>query len=362
MISDDTFGQQEMCSSTWRMHMQKTKKQHYVPRTYLEAFCVPGSHKLCVYDKVKQEVRRPRYEDVASQNCYYDIEIDERGRSIVVALLKAQGFSIRDDEEQLIEKLFAENIEPRFSKLLAVLRKGATEYTPFFDANCRILRPAEKLEFSMLLAYQYIRVAARRDSFLESSECLTQVLLDMNASADTVEKYRLDKERAKVMHARMILDTDNLQHTAALFHKLRWVLCVNKTPAKLWTSDSPIIPIPHVHNALAPQTGLASPGIEVVFPISPEAILIMYDSDHHGDIWPDLAFCATYSVNAVKHYNSAQIRSAVRTLISADDDFSFVAEEVQRCPQVLESPSVELHYGGRTYRPSGNSTHNSPLT
>ena len=52
---------------------QKKKKQHYVPQCYLEAWAMPGTHQINVYDK---ELRKPRVSnilDVASENYFYDI-------------------------------------------------------------------------------------------------------------------------------------------------------------------------------------------------------------------------------------------------------------------------------------------------
>ena len=31
--------------------MQKTKKQHYVPQSYLKAWAIPGTYQVHVYDK-----------------------------------------------------------------------------------------------------------------------------------------------------------------------------------------------------------------------------------------------------------------------------------------------------------------------
>ena len=41
--------------------MQKTKKQHYVPQSYLKAWAIPGTYQVHVYDKKTDN------EDVFSQ-------------------------------------------------------------------------------------------------------------------------------------------------------------------------------------------------------------------------------------------------------------------------------------------------------
>lgn len=331
--------------------MTKTAKQHYVPRTYLQAFCVPGSKKVCVFDKRKREMRENNYEDVASQRFFYDIKMQEADRETLVRYLQSWGFKLSDDEEQPIEKMFAKNIETRYGELLSILRKNVQEYSPYFDFNCRMLRPSEKIEFSLMLAYQFIRTSSKREDFLQMSDCLTQVLQDMGASPETIEEYSLDKERAKELHVGMLVDFDKLREMAALFHRLHWTLCVNKTEHTLWTSDSPIVTIPHVHDPILSMSGLACSAIEVALPISPDAVLVMYDDEYHKLTTPDLSYFRIDNPEIVKYYNSAQIRAASRTVISADGDFSLVDEVVKRSPGILNGPNVETRYGGKTYFP-----------
>ena len=52
--------------------MGKTKKkQHYVPQCYLEAWAIPNTHQIFVYDKKTSRDRKSNIIDVASENRFY---------------------------------------------------------------------------------------------------------------------------------------------------------------------------------------------------------------------------------------------------------------------------------------------------
>lgn len=46
--------------------MQKTKKQHYVPQSYLKAWAIPGTYQVHVYDKKTDNERVNSINDIAS--------------------------------------------------------------------------------------------------------------------------------------------------------------------------------------------------------------------------------------------------------------------------------------------------------
>lgn len=55
--------------------MKKVKKEHYVPRSYLEFFSCNNKSKINVFDKEKRIVRpNQNIKDVACENYFYDID------------------------------------------------------------------------------------------------------------------------------------------------------------------------------------------------------------------------------------------------------------------------------------------------
>ena len=77
--------------------MQKTKKQHYVPQSYLKAWAIPGTYQVHVYDKKTDNERVNSINDIASENCFYDINPNEIFSKEFLAALKVEGLSWDSD-------------------------------------------------------------------------------------------------------------------------------------------------------------------------------------------------------------------------------------------------------------------------
>ena len=99
--------------------MQKTKKQHYVPQSYLKAWAIPGTYQVHVYDKKTDNERVNSINDIASENCFYDINPNEIFSKEFLAALKVEGLSWDSDElSQGIEHTFATHVEAYFANIL----------------------------------------------------------------------------------------------------------------------------------------------------------------------------------------------------------------------------------------------------
>lgn len=98
------------------------------------------------------------------------------------------------------------------------------------------------------------------------SNCLEQMLREMNASDEVIERYTVKKDEEKSIQGNMILDTEHIYDMALSFKELTWILGVNKTQVEFYTSDNPIGMIPHVTNDFISMSGIKSEGIEVFFP------------------------------------------------------------------------------------------------
>ena len=91
--------------------MSKKIKEHYVPKCYLELWCIPHKNQVYIFDKNQEKSRINHIDDVASERFFYDLnltglfegEIERYG-------LKGIDLS-KFDENQYIENIFANNIE-----------------------------------------------------------------------------------------------------------------------------------------------------------------------------------------------------------------------------------------------------------
>ncbi|PEJ11504.1 hypothetical protein CN684_00635 [Bacillus wiedmannii] len=92
--------------------MGRVKNEHYVPQSYLRAFA-NKKEQLFVYDKVKKTYYISKVDKVAAEGKYFDLPLPE-------------GVSIPEvekmNEEQLIEKHFAEKIEGPYKRYLNQIR------------------------------------------------------------------------------------------------------------------------------------------------------------------------------------------------------------------------------------------------
>ena len=330
--------------------MQKTKKQHYVPRCYLKAFVIPGTLQVHVYDKVTKRPRINSYEDVASENYFHDLSLTEEERSIITEVLGVNEKCIDDIDVQYIEHLFARDIEPVFSNLLERLRSSADNYTPWYIKNCRILNIQQKIEFAFMLALQYIRTKGTRNRISDMLDCFQQAVEAGAASGKKEVWSKYLDVNVKDTHNQMLMDSDNVLQLALSFLKHKWCLFINRTGIPIITSDNPITTRAHVWNGPIAMGGIDSEGVEIAFPIAPNAILVMVDDNYHSLQIHDLAFIPM-DEEAVEYYNTMQVARAERCLFSPTNDFSVVDRILSKHPDLFDMPSMSLSWGGKVFYP-----------
>jgi len=342
--------------------MKKTKKQHYVPRCYLENFGVPGTYQINVYDKQSGSSRINSINDVASENYFYDVKFSDIFTEDLIKELNGIGVSIDNlDNEQYIEHYLAETIEGDLSKLLSSIINKVKSITPWYIQNCFFISEEQKLNLSVCLAVQYIRTKSVREGMLESSDCMQQALENMNATQKLKDSMIITKKDLKLIHGKMIFDTDNLFEMVKSFNSLVWILGINKTSKHFYTTDNPIGTKAHISHPFLSMGGLNSSGVEAFFPISPEIILIMYDGEYHKElINKDRMYWDNMVHENIEYYNSLAVMRSNRCVFSDNGDFALIEEMVKKNPMLFEnSNTTELHWGGNTYRPQKNSKKNS---
>lgn len=197
--------------------MQKTKKQHYVPRCYLKAFLVPGTLQVHVHDKATKRPRINNYEDVASERYFHDFSLTEEEHKILLKNLEAEGKSFNDIDVQYIEHLFANDIEPVFDGLLEHLRNAADHYTPWYIKNCRIFTLRQKIEFSFMLALQYIRPKGTRNHISDMIDCFQQAFEARVPNEKKEDWNKWLNVNVKDTHNEMLMDVDNILQLALSF-------------------------------------------------------------------------------------------------------------------------------------------------
>lgn len=330
---------------------QKKKKQHYVPQCYLEAWAIPGTHQINVYDK---ELRKPRVSnilDVASENYFYDINFT---KALTEEERQQTGLTEEElkvlSEDQFFENFFADEVEGDLSGLLKKVIANASQLTPWRQFNCYFISEDDKKELSCHLAVQHLRTKSTRNAIMEMSDCLSQMLSDMGASSKTIEDMSVTKDSAKLMHGRMMSDFGELISIAVRMNSFIWMLGVNKTNRTYLTNDRPVGTFPHVRNGFVSMSGIMSEGVEVFYPISPNLILIMFDREYHKQIEHiDRHYFAIEDPDIIDHYNSLCIQQSERCVFSVNDDFSLIHRMLKDSPNAINKPYISATWNGKTY-------------
>ena len=329
----------------------KTKKEHYVPQCYLEAWTSPPSKQVYVFDKRRDSFRMNNIEDVASQRYFYDTDpINLLSEEMILALMKANK-SIREDaDQQLIEHMLSIEVENFFKDYLKRIADAAAA-SPWTLKNCYFLSEYEKKLFSELLSIQYLRTKSIRNRLAESSDCLARVLKDMNFPDEAIDKWKMPESSVKVSHLKLLTSRKSLEEVAISFFSLTWLLLINKTSTKLYSCDSPIITLAHTGDALFPGTGLRSRGVEVYFPISPVCGLVMLDGEFHNMTMLDRRFVPCEDASVIQGYNTDQVIQSEECVFSQDGNWG-VAEKIRKeTPELLNQPRTALLWGGKKYYP-----------
>ena len=332
---------------------KEKKKQHYVPQAYLESWSVPDKHQVYVYNKMQRKTYLTGIDNIANERYFYDIDFTG---ILTEEDLKAYGISSCDpkhiDDGQYIENFFANRVENYFKQQLNSVIQRIAKMTPWEINNCVFMSPREKFLFSFHLALQFIRVKSVRNAMTDSADCLEQVLHDMGATQQVIDKYALPKSQLPFTHGQMILNQDRIEELSQCFFTLTWILQVNRTSQPFYTSDSPIGTKAHVQHPFMSMAGLKSKGVEAYFPISPELMLVMLDGDYHTSIKEfDRRIVELSDLDSVKDYNSRCILHSDTCVFSKTDNFSLIEEMLSKNPDILDMPHTVVRWGGKTYSP-----------
>jgi hypothetical protein len=299
--------------------IDRTKKEHYVPQFYLRRFCSSDGG-IFVYDKPLNKVFRANVRDIASDKYFYDMPAIDG----VVGM------------EQFVEKYF----HPIESETAAVLEKLVLELdSGTFDH----LSGEHRSTLSIFLVFQFMRTVEARHEIVQTIEKLEERLLrDFLATkhpevADKDFKVVLNEEEHASLHAEHLLNYEFVTEMAETISKHLWFIDVNETPLKLFCSDNPLVKQPHIRHPWRTMSGLASKGIEIVFPISSKYAIDIAE----GTVFASMAskdgqaIIIRESENIV-FFNSLQVRDSTRQVFCETGEFDLAKEMCRNHPELRE--------------------------
>jgi glycerophosphoryl diester phosphodiesterase len=308
---------------------QIVKKQHYVPQCYLRNFAVRD--RLFVLDQIKKSVYSANVKDVAQDryfNDFPDVFLSQEFRE------KAKA--------QVIEKDLAK-VESKFSQFLKLIIDclDDIEKNDLFDSVV-VLDEEEKINFSAFLMLQLVRTNTLRQETRHMFQSLVDLKEKMDrslANCNNPHQFSLPSrdrgidfndliknsvdEDSIAQHLLLIsdaLDRGTNSEIAQTLSNHIWLFRVNSTPIPFWTSDNPIVIQPYEDFG----TGIASSGVQVIYPISPKHLLIMFESKFWSKLHSVDGMSTTLSEQEVKSYNKLQAQQCYRQTYSRENNFELL--------------------------------------
>ena len=329
---------------------KKTKSQHYVPQFYLKSWSIKDTNQINVFDKLKNTKYISNIHNVACERYFYDIDPDEVFPSFIVDSLKENGLEFENEENvQFIEQAFSKEIEAPFSKLVNKIIDKTDKATHWHINNCYFINEDDKRELSFYLTLQKKKKKNVRNGIQDTIDCLTQAMKDMGIPESAIDKYNLSDEEVKQSHLKMMFDLKNLTTFTTYFYNYTWMLFVNRTKNNFFTSDHPIATQGHVYDSIMSTNGIASKGVEVIFPLSPKLLLVMVDGSYHTYcLSHERKYVEINSSEIIDKYNYLIVMQSDRFVFSADGNFD-LTEKIN--VDILKAPKTQMTWGGKTYLP-----------
>jgi hypothetical protein len=300
--------------------MKKVKYQHYVPRFYLERFC--DSHGMVwVYDKFLGKSYRRKPSEIGGETYYYDVpELDEH-----VGV------------EQFVEKFF-QPVEDEIALIFEALL-GKLESKSYFK-----IYDEQRNSLAVFLGLQLIRTPAHRAFALQMRAEIeklgfkTYLQHEHPEVADKDFEMTWDKKRESFLHAKNILNVESLKRIATTLYGHIWTVVENRSSRPLYTSDNPITKKAHETGSWRGNSGIASRGIQLMFPLSPRFSLNLLERDrwHKFEKFDSKVLPMPMNEEIVEHDNSGQVQDSTRFLYCSEDDFGLVRGMCSRFPELAD--------------------------
>lgn len=287
--------------------MTPIKNQHVVPQVYLRPFA--SNDTIHVLNKEDVKVFPSSIRNVGCEKYFYDIP---------PALL------VGTSDPQVVEKTLAD-IDGRFAQCRDAFIGDAEQRLAF--------SPKTKDSLVAFLAVQWLRTQVMRQVLVSIAEATSTI---PGLDATLADVLNVPPESVSYMHARNIFNPEHQKEVQAILKSHIWLLAVNYTDMLFYASDSPVVQLPHAHDALGPRRGIASGGIEIAWPLSPRHMLLLFERTHHkhleeceNRIIPLLDASAD-----VLPYNQRQVAEAYRQVFSSDGNFKVAIELLEHQPDL----------------------------
>lgn len=286
--------------------MSKVKKQHFVPRFYLENF-TDSKNNIYAFDIIKGESFATTTDNIAHKKFFYDYEPFDK-------------FVGRD---QVIEKALAK-FEAESAVILRKLVAGlkANDISEFASDDYK--------QLADYIITQQKRTPENRIKGIQLAIETERQLRAKGASDEFIKEagFEADKYDPRFQQIYGLLNSGALHDIEDLCDRY-WVFWSNMTKHNFYTSDHPVIG--HLHTDRDWQ------GYEIYFPITPKySVSILIKSQFHHATANHRKIVTLEDPEHVKFYNSLVLTRCSRQIYSAENDFRLAKKIVKETPSLTD--------------------------
>lgn len=317
--------------------MQKTKRQHTVPRCYLSRFCKDGDS-LFAFDKVSGRSFPLQAKDASVQTYFYDFPAE----------ITAEACPGQDVDPQMVEK--------DFSRMEGVANGMLSEIIE--TANRRgIITPTQCEEIAPYIIIQSLRTARMRQLLVEMHEKSAHALLmeqlrhSLPEAVDQVDvTVTFDRRFLPIAQAKPIYDENLIVQLSGIILRHIWYIALNRSMQAFYTSDHPVVMKEHVFQQGRSFAGFRSPGIVIAFPLSSRHALVMLERTHHSNVTSRHRRAVVVDALEVDRLNEMQVLGCHRQVYCEADQFDGARHIRKMRPDtcVLDRPLMEVVKMGDT--------------
>lgn len=250
--------------------MSKTKKQHTVPRAYLQRFANKNKNSWYswVYDKKTESIYKGNIENIAEEKDFYTLD--------------------RTINKLAWEEYYANNIEPLINPYIGKLVNRCL--SAIINDRATVINHTEKAHIALIMSVQLSRGPTAREHIQQfarefSAEALKE--LEELFGSDNTEVYQkiagllqYDSPFLKVAMADAITNGESTSKIARRIADRVWIVYRISGDMEFITSDNPVMFLDLKSNNSDPFIhGLNSIGTVVHFPIASKLMIAAYPKE-----------------------------------------------------------------------------------
>jgi hypothetical protein len=282
------------------MSTKKRRREHYVPKFYLDLF----AESLFAFDKLTGKVFATTSKNIALEPGFYDLapSIDLEG------LIADNENRMKSGMDELVSKM-----------------------------NPAAISQDARIKVSLFVGLQSVRTREFRSMIQEmGSKLMTQLVRNDPRAKGLEFKVMMKDEAAQALQAKIMV-SDYVPQIAWMLANSRWTLLVNRTKIPFWTSDNPVALFNPIDYGDLGGVGLAVRGIQTHFPLNGRSLLLILDPTSYD--LPPLKIVK--KPEAVLYENELQLYNATRFVFSSANDFS-MAKKIREHDGTLRKPREQV--------------------